>query len=94
MRSRLFFISGGKADQMIEAARKAGVVLCVYENFVFYEPAVHAKQMIVDGVIGDPQMIRIYVSTGTSKNGWKVPLDAWAWRFNEKTSGCGELLSG
>lgn len=85
-------LTAGEADQMIEAARKAGVVLRVYENFVFYEPAVCAKQMIVDGVIGDPQMIRIHVSTGTSKNGWKVPLDAWAWRFNEKTSGGGELL--
>ena len=85
-------LSAAESDQMIEAARKAGVVLRVYENFVFYEPAVRAKQMIVDGVIGDPQMIRIHVSTGKSKNGWKVPLDAWAWRFNEKTSGGGELL--
>ena len=85
-------LTAGEADQMIDAARKAGVVLRVYENFVFYEPAVVAKQMIVDGVIGDPQMIRIHVSTGKSKNGWKIPLDAWAWRFNEKTGGGGELL--
>ncbi len=85
-------LSAAEADQMIEASQRAGVILRVYENFVFYEPAVRAKQMIVDGVIGDPQMIRIHVSTGKSKNGWKVPLDAWAWRFNEKTSGGGELL--
>jgi predicted dehydrogenase len=85
-------LSAAESDQMIEASRKAGVVLRVYENFVFYEPAVRAKQMVVDGVIGNPQMIRIHVSTGKSKNGWKVPLDAWAWRFNEKTSGGGELL--
>ncbi len=85
-------LSAAESDQMIDASRKAGVVLRVYENFVFYEPAVRAKQMVVDGVIGNPQMIRIHVSTGKSKNGWKVPLDAWAWRFNEKTSGGGELL--
>jgi predicted dehydrogenase len=85
-------LSAGETDQMIEAAQTAGVVLRVYENFVFYEPAVRAKQMIVNGVIGEPQMIRIHVNTGTSKNGWQVPLDAWAWRFNEKTSGGGELL--
>jgi predicted dehydrogenase len=85
-------LTAAESERMIESARKAGVVLRVYENFVFYEPAVHAKQMIEDGVIGNPQMIRIHVNTGTSKNGWKVPLDAWAWRFNEKTSGGGELL--
>jgi predicted dehydrogenase len=85
-------LSAAESDQMIEAARQAGVLLRVYENFVFYEPAVRAKQMIVDGTIGDPQMIRIHVSTGKSKTGWKVPLDAWAWRFNENTSGGGELL--
>ncbi len=81
-----------EADQMIAAARAAGVVLRVYENFVFYPPHVQAKKMIEAGEIGEPQMIRIHVSTGKSKTAWKVPLSAWLWRFNEKRCGGGPLV--
>ena len=38
-----------EADRMIEAAIKAGVVLRIYENFVFYPPYVRAKEMIESG---------------------------------------------
>lgn len=81
-----------EADQMIAAAREAGVVLRVYENFVFYPPHVRAKAMIEAGEIGEPQMIRLHVSTGKSKTGWKVPLSAWVWRFDEKRCGGGPLV--
>ncbi len=66
-----------EADAMIEAAQWAEVVLCVHENFVFYPPAVRAKEMIEAGEIGEPQMIRMHVSTGTRQTSWKVPLSAW-----------------
>lgn len=85
-------LSAAEADQMIAAAREAGVVLRVYENFVFYPPHVRAKEMIEAGEIGEPQMIRIHVSTGKSKTAWKVPLSAWAWRFNEERCGGGPLV--
>jgi predicted dehydrogenase len=81
-----------EADQMIQAAERAGVVLRVYENFVFYEPHVRAKQMIEAGEIGEPQMIRLHVNTGTADTGWKVPLSAWAWRFDEQRCGGGPLI--
>jgi predicted dehydrogenase len=81
-----------EADQMIWAAVNAGVKLRVYENFVFYPPHVRAKQMIEAGEIGEPQMIRLHVSTGKSKTAWKVPLSAWAWRLNDKFSGGGPLV--
>ena len=77
-----------EADQMISAAEKAGVVLRVYENFVFYPPHVRAREMIAAGEIGEPQMIRLHVGTGKSKTEWKVPLSAWVWRLqDEKDSG-------
>ena len=77
-----------EADQMIESADKAGVLLRVYENFVFYPPYIRAKELIDSGEIGEPQMIRVHVGTGKSKTAWKVPLSAWRWRFNdEKNSG-------
>jgi predicted dehydrogenase len=81
-----------EADRMIEAAQKAGVVLRVYENFVFYPPHVRARQMIEAGEIGEPQMIRMHVSTGKSATGWKVPLSSWVWRFDEKRCGGGPLV--
>ena len=81
-----------QADRMIAAAQKAKVVLRVYENFVFYPPNVLAKQMIEAGEIGDPQMIRLHVSTGQSRTAWKVPLRAWLWRFRKTQAGGGPLV--
>lgn len=85
-------LSAAEADQMIVAADQAGVLLRVYETFVFYPPAVQARQMIDAGEIGEPQMIRMHVNTGTQNSGWKVPLSAWVWRFNEKSCGGGPLV--
>lgn len=77
-----------EAQHMILAAERAGVTLRVYENFVFYPPNAMARQMIQAGEIGEPQMIRLHVGTGKSPTAWKVPLDAWRWRFrSEKASG-------
>ncbi|MGA3085378.1 MAG: Gfo/Idh/MocA family oxidoreductase [Thermodesulfobacteriota bacterium] len=82
----------GDADRMIEAAQKAGVLLRIYETFVFYPPAVQAKKMIDAGEIGKPQMLRMHVNTGKTANGWDVPLNAWVWRFNNKKCGGGPLV--
>jgi len=81
-----------EADRMIEAAKKAGVMLRIYETFVFYPPAVKAKQMLLAGDIGEPQMLRMHVSTGSTECGWEVPMDAWIWRFNEEQCGGGPLI--
>ncbi len=85
-------LSVAEADRMIAAARQAGTVLRVYENFVFYPPHVRARAMIEAGEIGEPQMIRMHVNTGMQKAAWKVPLRAWLWRFDVKRSGGGPLV--
>jgi len=85
-------LSAAQADQMIDAAQRAGVVLRVYENFVYYAPAVRARQMIEAGEIGEVRAVRLHVSTGTSSTGWEVPTSAWAWRFNEELCGGGPLV--
>lgn len=85
-------LTTAEADAMIGAARAAGVVLRVYENFVFYPPHVRAKHMIDAGEIGEPQMIRMHVSTGKSATAWKVPLSAWLWRFQRRKAGGGPLV--
>jgi len=86
-------LNAAEADQMIAAADQAGVMLRVYETFVYYAPAVRAKQMIDSGEIGDIRMIRLHVSTGSMENSpWQVPMTAWLWRFNEKLCGGGPLV--
>lgn len=85
-------LSVAEADRMIAASERAGTVLRVYENFVFYPPYVRAKAMIEAGEIGEPQMIRLHVGTGKSETGWKVPLSAWLWRFDETKCGGGPII--
>jgi predicted dehydrogenase len=85
-------LSGAEADEMIAAANHAGVILRVYETFVFYAPAVRAKEMIDAGEIGDVRAVRMHVSTGTADTSWEVPLSAWIWRLNEKQCGGGPLV--
>ncbi len=81
-----------EADQMIAAANKAGVILRVYETFVFYAPAVKAKAMIDAGEIGEVRAVRMHISTGTGDTAWDVPLSAWVWRLDEKKCGGGPLV--
>lgn len=82
-----------EADEMIDAARRAGVKLRVYENFIFYPPYVKAKALLDQGEIGEPISIRIKLNAGGRLDtGWKVPIDAWRWRMNEKKCGGGPLV--
>jgi predicted dehydrogenase len=85
-------LSAAEADEMITAANKAGVTLRVYETFVYYAPAVRAKEMIDAGEIGDIRAVRMHVNSGTADTSWNVPLSAWLWRFNEKQCGGGPLV--
>src|SRR5512133_2868170 len=85
-------LSLAEADEMIAAAKKAGVLLRIYETFVYYAPAVRARQLIEAGEIGEIRAVRLHVSTGTADTAWKVPLSAWIWRFDEKQSGGGPLV--
>ena len=85
-------LCAAEADEMVAAADRAGVMLRVYENFVYYAPAIRACQMIKAGEIGEIRAIRMHVSTGTSESSWEVPLSAWLWRFNEKLCGGGPLV--
>lgn len=81
-----------ECDRMISAAKKSGVKLKVYENFIFYPPYVQAKKLIEQGEIGDPLTIRIKMNAGNNKHGWAVDQATWAWRMEESKSGGGELV--
>jgi predicted dehydrogenase len=85
-------LSVDEADQMIAAAQQAGVILKVFENFIFYPPVVRAKSLIEAGEIGTPLSIRIKSNAASNPNSWPVPLSAWAWRFDPKSCGGGPLV--
>lgn len=85
-------LSAAEADQMINAANKAGVILRVYETFVYYAPAMRAKAMIEAGEIGEVRAVRMHINTGTADTSWDVPLSSWLWRINEKQCGGGPLV--
>ena len=85
-------LSLAECDRMIKAAQRAGVLLKVYENFVFYPPYVLAKKLIDEGKIGEPLSIRLKMNAGSGKYGWRVDPATWAWRMQEELSGGGELV--
>ena len=77
--------------EMINAAKKAGVKLRVFENFRFYPPYQKAKQLIDEGVVGRPSFIRIKLGA-SPQGGWEVPIDAWMWRMQKQCCGGGPLV--
>lgn len=81
-----------EADEMIAAAKKAGVVFKVFENFIFYPPVLKAKALIDAGEIGDVLTIRIKSNAANSPNSWKIPASAQVWRFDQAKSGGGPLV--
>jgi predicted dehydrogenase len=85
-------VSLQQADEMIAAAKQAGVIFKVFENFIFYPPVMRAKALIDAGEIGWPMSIRIKSNAANSPNAWPVPRDAWNWRFNPQECGGGPLV--
>ena len=81
-----------QADKMTAAAAEAGLILRVFENFIFYPPVQRAKSLIDQGEIGDLLTIRLKSNSGVSPNMWEVPASAWAWRANVEECGGGPLL--
>ncbi|MFN8125177.1 MAG: Gfo/Idh/MocA family oxidoreductase [Candidatus Nanopelagicales bacterium] len=78
-----------EADRIIARAAEAGVTLKIFENFVFYPPIQRARSLIDNGEIGDVLSIRLKSAAGYSTEGWPVPAEAMAWRFDAARSGGG-----
>lgn len=78
-----------EADRIIATAADAGVTLKIFENFVFYPPIQRARDLIDAGEIGDVLSIRLKSAAGYSTEGWQVPAEAMAWRFDMGKSGGG-----
>jgi predicted dehydrogenase len=83
--------SVSEARKMIAAAKENGVLLKVFENFVFYPPYLKAKQLLADGAIGTLITVRMRM-TSAGKGGWTVPGETWAWRIEPEKGGGGLIV--
>jgi predicted dehydrogenase len=85
-------MNSDECDQLIEAARKSGKQLRVFENFRYYPPLVKAKELLDSGAIGDPVSIRLKVTQGHAGPKWEIPFERWNWRFNPEIGGGGRMI--
>jgi predicted dehydrogenase len=79
-------ISLKSADKMVAHAEKSDLVFKVTDNYVCYPPIVLAKEMIENGDIGEPQMLRMKM-INSPRGGWDMPLASYDWRFDEYSEG-------
>ena len=81
-----------ECDAIVDAGNKSNKLLRVFENFAHYEPIVFAKQMLDDGVIGEPVSMRMKTISGNPKYGWDIPHASMAWRFDDTIGGGGKAI--
>lgn len=79
-------ISLKSADRMIARAARSNKIYKITDNYVFYPPIVKAKELITDGAIGEPQMIRMKM-VSSAHGGWDLPVSSYDWRFDEYSEG-------
>jgi UDP-N-acetylglucosamine 3-dehydrogenase len=62
----------GECDEVIDAAARANVTVGVQHNQLFYPPHVRAKEMIDNGSIGRPVLMRLRLAIGGKFRGWRT----------------------
>jgi predicted dehydrogenase len=77
------------ARKMIDACARAGVTFRVTENCCYYPPLERAKQLLADGAIGTPTVIRIKTVVGDTESEFQTSLDpeGYIWRFDARSPG-------
>jgi predicted dehydrogenase len=75
-----------------EAAQARGLVVRVFENFLFYPPVARLLEVVRSGEIGDVLSVRQKSLSGNSSWGWSVPAAASAWRYDLEQCGGGPLV--
>jgi len=80
-----------ECDALIDAAKRSGKMLRVFENFRYYPPLLKARQLLEEGEIGEPLGLRMKVLMGSLK-GWNVEEDRLRWRFDPAVCGGGRVI--
>jgi predicted dehydrogenase len=74
---------------MTAACEAAGVMLRVTENCCYYPPLQRARELVRDGAIGTPLVIRIKTVVGETASQFQADLDpeGYTWRFDGRSPG-------
>ena len=77
-----------EADEIADAAKRAGTIFRVTENFLYYPPIVKAKELLDEGAIGDPSLFRVHTVRGvrTPKHELQFEPGAEAWRRDSEAN--------
>jgi predicted dehydrogenase len=77
-----------ECDKMIKSCEKNNIKLKIFENFTFYPPIMHAKQLLKKGILGELNSVHIKTFEAP-KGGWSVPKSTWRWRIDPDSCGGG-----
>lgn len=83
-----------EADRIVAAAARAATVYRVTENFLYYPPIVKARELLEDGAIGEPSLLRIRTVRGPRTAGpgaFRIEPGAFAWRRDADANAGGSL---
>jgi predicted dehydrogenase len=89
-----------ECDELLDAAARAGVRICVSHNQLFYPPHVRACQLVRSGALGRPLLLRMRLGIGGKFAGWRADpaatgggllFDAGVHRFYMARALCGEV---
>tara|TARA_B100000427_G_C15512062_1_gene596669 strand:+ start:673 stop:1722 length:1050 start_codon:yes stop_codon:yes gene_type:complete len=83
-----------EAKRINSAVKKSTSKFRITENYLYYPPIIKAKQLINDGAIGEPNMIRIRHLRGKSSNSYKLENDTNIWRRDSNKNPGGGLYDG
>ncbi len=77
------------ARRMIKACADANVMFRVTENCCYYPPLQRAKQLIGEGAIGTPTVIRIKTVVGETESEFQATQnpEGYIWRFDARSPG-------
>ena len=82
-----------QCQDMIDTCRRLGVILKVYENFLFYPVFLKAKELLDSGIMGDPICIRVNTLAGKrAAVPWPRLLVRDAWRADAASTLASPLL--
>src|SRR5262247_2800250 len=75
-------ISVAEADRIATAVARGRTTFRVTENFLYYPPILKAKELIDQGAIGEPSLVRIHTTRAVKITGQVMELDpdAMVWR--------------
>lgn len=76
-----------EALEMLEEVKRAGVHFRITECAIHYPPLVKAKELVSQGAIGDPTMLRVKTVVGMTESAFQTGLEAegYIWRLNHQS---------